>query len=283
MTEYKDYLVSSGDSLCVGLDPHMKHMSPYLMQEIKKHGMEHFLWLWCSAIVNASNGSVFIYKIQSSFFEAYGDLGFRVMKKVTDLIKSLNSFVILDAKRCDISSTMTAYGEMAFEWLGADAMTVVPYMGSDSYVGLSSWLNDKFLYVVSLTSNPSWEDFQKLEYRDNKKSSMVANVVMDKTRQWFRNNSFQDSYGFVVGATHYNFYSSHSADPLLLPGMGFQGGSEDPEHLSNLQKQNPLSVFPLSRGITALPNVMNWKDFEAGISKNSLHFRGLLQSSSVAN
>ena len=110
MTDYKNYVQSSGDHFCVGLDPHQHHMSSFLKKQMDVDGVEEFLWKWCSAIVRSTSHCASIYKIQSSFYEAYGDIGFRVMKRIAQIIKEQKKFVILDAKRCDISSTMNAYG-----------------------------------------------------------------------------------------------------------------------------------------------------------------------------
>ena len=64
--------------------------------------------------------------------------------------------------------------------------------------------------------------------------------------------------------------------------MGFQGGTEDPSLLSNLLQKNPLSVFPVSRGITAIDGARSWRDFEEELYENAGRFKGLLDSS-VAN
>ena len=128
--------------------------------------------------------------------------------------------VVLDAKRGDIGATGEQYAREAFERYQADAVTVAPFMGSDSISPFTAW-KDKGVIVLCRTSNPGGGDFQDLDVGGLKLYQHVAKTIAEK---WNGNGNC----GLVVGAT----VPAELAQvrklvgdmPLLVPGIGAQGG-----------------------------------------------------------
>ncbi|RYE80525.1 MAG: orotidine-5'-phosphate decarboxylase, partial [Oxalobacteraceae bacterium] len=128
--------------------------------------------------------------------------------------------VVLDAKRGDIGATAEQYAREAFERYDADAVTVNPYMGSDSISPYMEW-QDRGVIVLCRTSNPGGSDLQFMQVEGQALYQHVARLVADK---WNRNGQC----GLVVGATFPDELAQVRAIvgdmPLLVPGIGAQGG-----------------------------------------------------------
>src|SRR5208283_6137826 len=105
--------------LCVGLDPELSKMPPGI-------GLEDFL----KEIIESTSDLVCAFKPNAAFFEALGEEGWRTLHKLKSMLPS-DIPLILDAKRSDIGNTARAYARAAFDVLGADAVTVNPYLGFD--------------------------------------------------------------------------------------------------------------------------------------------------------
>ena len=132
--------------------------------------------------------------------------------------------VILDSKRGDIGSTADHYALEAFERYGADAVTVNPYMGFDT---IEPYLKHagKGVIVLCRTSNPGGSDLQFLNV--DAKEPLYLHVAKLAANHW--NSSGQIS--LVVGATFPEEITKVRAVvgdmPLLIPGIGAQGGDID--------------------------------------------------------
>ena len=139
--------------------------------------------------------------------------------------------LILDAKRGDIATSSANYAEEAFKAWQADAVTVAPYMGSDSVEPFLSWCGQgKGVYVLNRTSNPGGREFQNLEAVDGVagKGSPFYLEVAALIASWAER---APGTGAVVGATNpeelarlAQFQASRRV-PFLIPGVGGQGGS----------------------------------------------------------
>ena len=171
--------------------------------------------------------------------------------------------VILDAKRGDISSTAKAYAQAVFETLGADAVTINPYLGFDS---LEPFLTDpeKGVFLLCKTSNPGASDLQDLEisfYQEpgfevkdstNKPKSVVLlhEHVARLAQRWNKG----DNLGLVVGATQTESLDRiRSAAPdlwILSPGIGAQGGDLGAALRSGLRADGLGILIPVSRGVS---------------------------------
>jgi len=203
----------------VGLDPDLARLPAGLGAQAG--GIE----LFCRQIIDATAEFACAFKPQIAYFAAAGAESQleAVMAYLREHYPDIP--VVLDAKRGDIGSTATQYAREAFDRYGADAVTINPYMGTDSVEPYLEWA-DKGVFVLCRTSNPGGDDFQSLLLADQAAGStkLYEKVASLANESWNR----QDQVGLVVGAT----YPAELARvrqlaptmPLLVPGIGAQGG-----------------------------------------------------------
>ncbi len=129
-------------------------------------------------------------------------------------------FLIADAKRGDIGNTSRMYAKAFFNRLHADAITVAPYMGSDSVKPFLEF-EKKWTIVLALTSNEGANDFQL----DEGKTEPLYKHVLRTSSSW----GTPENMMYVVGATKAEMLQEVRAIVpnhfLLVPGVGAQGGS----------------------------------------------------------
>jgi orotidine-5'-phosphate decarboxylase len=193
--------------LCVGLDP-----DPERIPGGAAGALRH-----CADVVERTAEHACCYKPNSAFWEQYGPDGWKALLELRDVIPA-DVPVLLDAKRADIGSTMTAYARALFEVMGADAVTAWPYVGSDALAELTRYA-DRAVYLVCRTSNPGAADLQHLEPGGRPLYLHVAALAE-------RLNA-GGNVGLVVGATAPSELAevrSASSLPFLVPGVGAQGG-----------------------------------------------------------
>jgi orotidine-5'-phosphate decarboxylase len=210
---------SQGSMLCVGFDPDPKRLPPSLQ------GKPDGIYEFCREIADATADLVCAFKPQFAYFASQ-----RAEAQLEKLIKHLKDKyphipVILDSKRGDIGSTADHYALEAFDRYGADAVTVNPYMGFDT---IEPYLKHagKGVIVLCRTSNPGGSDLQFLNVAPNGEP-LYLHVAKLAAQQW--NSSGQIS--LVVGATFPEEIAKVRAIvgemPLLIPGIGAQGGDID--------------------------------------------------------
>ena len=204
--------------LCVGFDPDPKRL-PVSLQ-----GNPEGIFEFCREIADATADLVCAFKPQFAYFASQ-----RAEAQLERLIKHLKDKyphipVILDSKRGDIGSTADHYALEAFERYGADAVTVNPYMGFDT---IEPYLKHagKGVIVLCRTSNPGGSDLQFLNVGSGE--PLYLHVAKLAAQKW--NGSGQIS--LVVGATFPEEIAKVRAIvgdmPLLIPGIGAQGGDID--------------------------------------------------------
>ncbi len=202
---------SKASFLCVGLDPDPVKIPAAFGTGVV--AMEAF----CGAVVEATLPYAVAYKPNLAFFEQYGAEGWAALERVVANIPS-EVLVIADAKRGDIGNTALKYAQALFTGLGADAVTVAPYMGRDSVEPFTSFPN-KWTVLLALTSNPSAEDF---EFHGD---APLFEDVLSKSQTF----DGADRLMYVVGATRPEQLGRvRSLAPeafLLVPGVGVQGGT----------------------------------------------------------
>ncbi len=220
--------------LCVGLDTSIAKLPAGIEKNVEG------LLFFNRQIVEATAEYTAAYKLNFAFYEQYGSDGFDILKKTIEAIPQ-DKFVIADAKRGDIGNTSKAYAESAFDFFKADAITVSPYMGSDSLKPFLEYDN-KMIFILALTSNPGSADFQRLEYGG---TPLYQQVI--KTTATYGNNQ---NTGYVVGATHpaelsliRKIIPKHF---LLIPGVGTQGG--DAKAILKANNNSPV-IINVSRDI----------------------------------
>ncbi|MFC2021915.1 orotidine-5'-phosphate decarboxylase [Chloroflexota bacterium] len=197
--------------LCVGLDP-----DPRLMPD--KLGVFEFN----KAIIDATHDLVCAYKPNFAFYEALGNDGLDALKRTVDYLPE-NIPAIADAKRGDIGNTARAYAEAIFSHFNFDAATVNPYLGFDSIEPFIQY-HDKGVFILCRTSNAGAVDFQSLNCEVENGRRPLFEIVALRASQW----NTHGNIGLVVGATYPEelrlIRQSHPDMPLLIPGIGAQGG-----------------------------------------------------------
>lgn len=203
--------------LCVGLDSDMSKLPACLASD------HDAMFTFNRAIIDATAPYCVAYKPNAAFYEAAGIVGESTLQRTAQYLKEYypDHFLILDAKRGDIGNTARMYARSAFDILGCDAVTVAPYMGSDSVLPFLEH-EGHFVVLLALTSNCGSADFQMS--RDEKGKRLFERVI-EKSREWGN----ADNMMYVVGATRGSLIGDvRKLVPdnfLLVPGVGAQGGS----------------------------------------------------------
>jgi len=222
--------------VCVGLDPIPERLPAKFAND--PDALYHFN---CE-IIEATQNFAAAYKPNLAFYERFGAVGWEQLRK-TVLSVPEGKVILLDAKRGDIGSTSAAYADAMFGTLGGDAVTVSPYLGSDSidpFVKEAS----KGIYLLAVTSNPGGSDFQELKINGEPLYCYVIRLA--------RKLATLKNIGLVVGATRPELWDkvlSEAVDlPLLIPGVGAQGG--DPVEIRRILTDYPgVALVNSSRAI----------------------------------
>ena len=212
--------------LCVGIDPHPGLLTQWGLND-DVGGLERF----SLTVVEALGDRVAVLKPQSAFFERFGSAGVAVLERVIALSREAGALTIVDAKRGDIGSTMTAYAQAyvgAGSPLAGDAVTVSPYLGFESLRPLLDLARQtgSGVFVLALTSNPEGGGVQHARAPDGR---TVAQTVIDAAATENAGALPLGSVGVVVGATVTGIGREHDLSglngPLLAPGIGAQGAT----------------------------------------------------------
>lgn len=246
--------------LCVGLDTDFNKLPAHIQKLASESeiavkgelmgGTARSLFEFNKAIIDATAAHCIAYKPNLAFYECYGRDGMLSLEKTVDYLRSNypEQFLIADAKRGDIGNTAKMYAKTFFETMDFDAVTISPYMGTETVTPFLEYPG-KFAIVVALSSNKSSADFQMAQ-QDGKE---LYQVVMEK----MMSISNPDNMMFVVGAT--------KADKLaeirkfcpdnffLVPGVGAQGGSAEEVIAHGANSQGGLLINS-SRGIIYASN-----------------------------
>ncbi len=211
-TQLQTTVRQNQSQLCIGLDPDIRRLPAGLSNDAKG------VYTFCAAIIEATADLVCVFKPNIAFFEALGVAGIETLQRI---MKSPHTVPFLvDAKRGDIGSTAEAYAQAIFEVLGADAVTLSPYLGGDSLEPFLRYA-DRGCFVLCKTSNPGSADVQDLDVGGE---PLYMHIARHAVRHWNNNQNL----GLVVGATHpaalAQVRSVCPGIPLLIPGIGVQGG-----------------------------------------------------------
>lgn len=239
--------VSHGQ-LCVGMDPSEEQLRKWQLP-VSAAGAENF----CNEIMKSCQDVIGILKPQVSFFEQFGSEGFAALERLLVRASESGFIVIADAKRGDIASTMDGYAKAWLSTEGpfmADAVTVSPYLGSESLNGTIATAsnNSKGVFILSATSNPEAKALQSA-ISENQQS--VASKVASYAAGF--NKKSLGSVGLVIGAQANLFNmgidtSTLRHTPILMPGFGAQG-----EKLLNARaiigELTDVTTFSVSRSV----------------------------------
>jgi orotidine-5'-phosphate decarboxylase len=245
--------------VCMGMDPIMERIP------IKGKPEEVITKFYMDILdeIIKNNIKPGIVKPNIAFYEQYGFSGLRALKKLIPAYQNAGLPVLLDAKRGDIGKTSRAYAKSLFEFWNVDAITIAPYMGSDSVGPFIEWCDKgKGVIILVRTSNKGAVDLQNLKV-DNKPIYMKT---AEKLLEWFK-----PGVGAVIGATYPEelqqisefFVKSGKEIPMLIPGVGSQGGTAE-EVVEALKKtNNSLAIHRInsSSGINYAYEKENTKDY----------------------
>jgi orotidine-5'-phosphate decarboxylase len=230
---------SAQSLLCVGLDP-----DPGRFPEAAR-GRPDAIHQFCCAIVDATAAFACAFKPQIAYFASERAEG--QLESVLAHIRARHPAipVILDAKRGDIGSTAEQYAREAFERYGADAVTLSPFMGRDTIEPFLAY-RGRCAFLLCRTSNPGGDELQMVDAGGERLYERIARLA---ATQW----QGEGRLGLVVGAT----YPQQLARvrelapelPLLVPGIGAQGGDVAATVLAGLGRRSPGLVINSSRAI----------------------------------
>ena len=203
--------------LCIGLDTDITLIPTFLLD------YEDPIAEFNKRIIDATSDLCVAYKPNSAFYESRGLAGWRSLIDTFNHIPS-ECLSIIDAKRGDIGNTSLMYAKAFFDrsssGMSFDAITIAPYMGSDSVKPFLSF-EKKWVILLAHTSNEGGKDFQLLKTD----GQYLFEAVITEANKW----AGADQLMYVVGATRpesFQLIRKHAPDHfLLVPGIGAQGGN----------------------------------------------------------
>ena len=267
--------------LCVGLDPEPSRFPGHI------HGDANKIYDFCAAIVDATADLAIAFKPQIAYFAAHraeGQLE-RLMEHIRRVAPQVP--IILDAKRGDIGSTAEQYAIEAFERYGADAVTLSPFMGFDS---VQPYLkhHDKGAFLLCRTSNPGGDDLQNQRLASVAgQPKMYEHIAGLAQGPW----NFNGQLGLVVGATYpeeiERVRELAPTLPLLIPGVGAQGGDAIATVKAGLRQKNTATGSETTGPIIvsssrAILYASKGQDFAAAARKVAMQTRETLQLARTA-
>lgn len=226
------------------------------LMEVHAAAFEEF----CRRIIDVVAPLVPAVKPQVAFFEECGPAGMQALWNVIRYARERGLIVIADGKRGDIGSTALGYARAwlagadvdAAPW-GADALTINPYLGTDTLQPFMDLAQSRGagLYVLVRTSNPGAKDFQDRVTDGQTLYQHVAEVVEHLSTE-VRGEHGYGFLGAVVGATYptelQELRQAMPSVPLLVPGYGSQGGTSA-DVAAAFDREGLGAVVNSSRGI----------------------------------
>ncbi len=211
--------------LCAGIDPHAALLDAWGLTD-SVNGLEKFA-LTATEVLAPQVAAI---KPQSAFFERFGSRGVAVLEQVITTAREAGALVVLDVKRGDIGSTAQAYADAYLDPrspIAADAITAAPYLGFGSLAPMftTALEHGAGVFVLALTSNPEAPPFQ---HARTSGGATVAGTVLSELATLNGDTEPLGSFGAVVGATIEDTDEDLAINgPLLVPGIGAQGGTAD--------------------------------------------------------
>jgi orotidine-5'-phosphate decarboxylase len=269
---------AEGKFVCVGLDPDFKKIPECVRKQAKENalpgrmGERGAVVSFCLKIVEATKDLVCAFKPNSAFFEGLSvHEGVGALHEVIGRTHEMAPDVpiILDAKRADIGNTNAGYVKSAFGMLGADAITVHPYLGREA---LQPFLDckDNGVIILCRTSNSGAGEFQDLRVTierdelawiqtaqahgwsngtEGDRTTLSNHVAYQISKKWNTNGNC----AIVVGATYPEELESIRRIvgdlPILIPGIGAQGGDLEATVAAGKDSHNSGMIINSSRGI----------------------------------
>lgn len=241
---------AEGKFVCVGLDSELGKI-PKCVTDIWPSEEDSIVG-FNEAIIMKTFDIVCAYKPNLAFYIARGDVGIRALWRTCNIIHAEAPYVpiILDAKFADIGNTNAGYAQLAFEYLGADAVTVNPYLGGEALQPFLDY-KDKGIAVLCRTSNPGAGEFQDryINVGPRYNLPLYKYVARQVGLEWNENGNC----ALVVGATAPEELSDVRKIvgdiPILIPGIGAQGGDVEKTVRAGKDSRGKGMIINSSRGI----------------------------------
>ena len=225
-------------------------------------GLDQNQFLFNKTIIEATHDLVCSYKLNTAFYESIGHEGINALKDTCDYLRQKYPEIpiIIDAKRGDIGNTNKGYVQFVFTYLGADAVTVHPYLGEEAIRPFLDQKN-KGIIILCKTSNPGSDEFQNLQVsipslhdRAKMVRPLYQIVAENVTKKWNKNKNCM----LVVGATYPDELRQVRKIvgdmTLLVPGIGAQGGDLEATLKAGLNSKKQGLIINSSRGIIFAKN-----------------------------
>ena len=231
--------------LCVGIDPRPEQMSGDLEETLNRLVDETLDYAAC-------------YKPNIAYFEALGSEGYALLERLVDRVPD-EIPVLLDAKRGDIGATQDYYAKAYFDRMDVDAVTLNAFMGFDAIEPFLKY-EDRGVYLLAVTSNAGSAD---IELQKTESGRYVFELVQDMVGRG-QEAGLPGEVGLVVGLTNASEEVISRIDdvPLLLPGLGAQGG--DVASLGGQARQAPM-LINVSRGVLFPEGGKSFGEAAAGV------------------
>ncbi|MGI8998327.1 MAG: orotidine-5'-phosphate decarboxylase [Candidatus Limnocylindria bacterium] len=243
-----------GAPLCLGIDPHPDRLPTGMPRGVA--GIESF----ARGVIEAAVDHAAAVKVNAAFFEAFGSAGWAALERIRrDVPRDV--LFILDAKRGDIDTTAERYAAGIFGTLGADAVTLSPYLGEDAIIPFLAHA-DRIVYVLVRTSNPSGGRLQEL--------IVEGEPVHQRVARWVTATWRDGRVGLVVGATAPQelalLRATLPGPAFLVPGVGAQGGDLAASARACDGDWAP-GVVSVSRGIAGASIGEDWREAAAAAAR----------------
>lgn len=256
LEKYQNAVERNNSFVCVGLDPDPDKLPTHLKNE--SNPTLSFL----TEIIAATQDLVCAYKPNFAFFGSQGIAGWEALQGIIKIIPE-DIPILLDFKAGDIGNTAEHYAAMAYDRLGVDAITVNPLMGTDAVEPFLAYQNG-CAFLLCLTSNPGSADILRIKTDQG----LLYEILAKKSVTW----SQTGPCGLVVGATHpddLKTIRSIATDlPILLPGVGAQGGETRALVQNGLDSNGSGILVNSSRGVLYASNGPDFPDAARSSAEN---------------
>ncbi|MGH2455654.1 MAG: orotidine-5'-phosphate decarboxylase [Candidatus Limnocylindria bacterium] len=258
-----------GAPLCLGIDPHPDALPTGLSPDAR--GVETF----ARGLLEAAAAAAAAIKVNVAFFEAFGSAGWAALERLRADVPA-DHVLILDAKRGDIGSTAERYAAGLLGHLGADGVTVSPYLGEDAIEPFLAY-PDRIVYVLARTSNPSAAVVQDLALADGR----AGGSVHESVAAWAAARWTDPRVGLVVGATAPDELVSLRAlvpgPAFLVPGIGAQGG-DLAAAVRSCHGTRAMGLVNVTRGVAQAATGAGWRAAAAAAAER---WRALMAEASA--
>jgi orotidine 5'-phosphate decarboxylase subfamily 2 len=248
--------------LCLGIDPNPDALPDSLSPDAR--GVETF----ARGLLEAAAEAAIAVKVNVAFFEAFGASGWAALERLRSDVPA-DQVLIVDAKRGDIGSTAERQAASLLGELGADGVTLSPYLGEDAIEPFLAY-PDRLVYILARTSNPSAGTFQDLRIEG------TGERLHERVGAWAADRWPEPRVGLVVGATAADDLLSLRrllpGPAFLVPGVGAQGGDVEAA-VRSCHGQLAPGLVNVTRGIGGASLGADWRQAAAAAAQR---WRGIM-------